>query len=38
MDKIKSDWCFKNNITLIRIHYKDYDRIENILNSYLYNK
>lgn len=30
-DIVKNDYCNKNNINLIRISYKDYDDIENIL-------
>lgn len=30
-DKIKNDWCIKNNIKLIRIHYKDINQIDLIL-------
>lgn len=30
-DKIKTDWCNKNNIHLLRINYKDSNRIEKIL-------
>jgi len=34
-DKIKSDYCHKNNIKLIIIHYKDFKNIESILEKEL---
>lgn len=34
-DKLKSLYCRNNNITLITIHHKDIDNIEEILNQYL---
>ena len=34
-DKMKDDYCKKNNIDLIRISYKDFDNIENILKEEL---
>ena len=37
LDNIKNNWCLKNNITLLRIKYKDFSNIENILTSLLYN-
>jgi len=37
-DKIKTDYCHNNNIKLIRIHYKDFDKIEYILNEEILNK
>jgi hypothetical protein len=37
-DKIKNDWCFKNNIDIIRINYKQVNEgIENIID-YIQNK
>lgn len=38
LDKIKNDWCLKNNIKLLRISYKNYNNIKNILNKEIYNK
>ena len=32
-DKIKTDYCRDNNINLLRIHYKDFRRIEEILRE-----
>ena len=32
-DKIKTDFCKKNNIKLIRIKYTDFKKIESILNK-----
>lgn len=37
LDGIKNSWCLKNKIKLIRISYKDFQNIENILFEYLYN-
>jgi hypothetical protein len=34
-DKAKNVYCYKNNITLIRIPYWNYDNIEEILSNYL---
>lgn len=34
-DKIKSDYCKKNKIPLLRIKYTDFNKIENILNREL---
>ena len=34
-DKIKTDYCKKNNIHLLRISYNDFDKIEKILDSEL---
>lgn len=34
-DKIKNDFCAKNNINLLRIPYWEFDNIPNILNKYL---
>lgn len=34
-DKIKLDYCNKNNIPLLRIHYKDYKNIPNILEGFI---
>ena len=34
-DKIKNDYCKKNNLKLIRISYEDYSNIEKILNDLL---
>jgi len=31
LDNIKNEWCINNNIDLLRISYKNYDDIENIL-------
>ena len=33
-DKIKNDYCFKNNIKLLRISYKEYKNIDKILFDY----
>jgi len=33
-DKIKTDYCTKNNIKLIRIPYTEFDNIETILENY----
>ena len=38
LDNIKNNWCLKNKIKLIRISYKDFSNIKNILSNYLYNK
>lgn len=35
LDKIKSDYCFSNNIPLLIIPYRDFDNIENILSKEL---
>lgn len=35
-DKIKTDYCLKNNIKLIRIPYWDFENIEEILNKELF--
>lgn len=37
LDNIKNNWCLKNKIKLIRISYKDFSNIKNILSKYLYN-
>lgn len=34
-DGLKNDYCEKNNISLLRIPYKEFDNIENILCDYL---
>ena len=34
-DQIKTDYCLKNNIKLLRIPYTDFDRIEEILKEHL---
>ena len=34
-DEIKNFYCDKNNISLIRISYKDEQNVENILKKYL---
>lgn len=34
-DKIKNEYCKQNNITLIRVSYKDKNHIEEILSSKL---
>lgn len=34
-DKIKTDWCKKNGVNLLRINYKDFDKIEQILTKEL---
>ena len=36
LDEIKNTWCFINNIKLLRIDYKNYKNIENILDNNLY--
>lgn len=36
LDLIKDNWCLENNINIIRISYKDFNRIENILGSFFY--
>lgn len=36
-DKIKNDFCQKNNINLIRISYKDFKKIDSILKTALLN-
>jgi hypothetical protein len=36
LDCIKNKWCLENNILLVRISYKDFQKIENILSSILY--
>lgn len=36
-DKIKDEFCKNNGITLLRIPYFDYDLIEEILDSFLFN-
>jgi hypothetical protein len=36
-EKIKNSFCEKNNINLLRISYKDYDNIENIIKNKLHN-
>jgi very-short-patch-repair endonuclease len=36
-DKIKNEYCLKNNIELIRISYKEFKNIKNILNFLLKN-
>ena len=36
LDSIKNNWCLDNNVKLLRISYKDYNNIENILNNFLY--
>ena len=36
-DSIKNDYCKNNNIFLLRISYKDFDKIEEILNQYILN-
>lgn len=36
LDKIKDNWCIKNRINLLRIGYKDFNNIENILSNFLY--
>jgi hypothetical protein len=33
-DKIKDDFCYENDIKLLRISYIDFDNIEDILNNY----
>jgi len=33
-DKIKDDYCTKNNINLLRVHYKDYEAVESILEKF----
>ena len=35
-DKIKDEYCLNNNIRLLRINYRDYKNICNILNHYLF--
>lgn len=35
-DRIKTDYCLSNNIKLLRIPYWDFDRIESILEKYIY--
>ncbi len=35
-DKIKTDYCKRNGIRLLRISYLDYDNIESILNDWLF--
>ncbi|MCK9446726.1 hypothetical protein M0Q50_07705 [bacterium] len=35
-DNIKNNYCKKNNITLLRIHYKDINNIEKILDNLLF--
>ena len=38
-DKIKNEYCVKNNINLIRISYKELKNIHNILkNKIIYDK
>ena len=37
-DKQKNQYCINNNILLIRINYKDYNNIENILRSIILEK
>ena len=32
-DKIKNQWCEKNNVKLLRFSYKDYNSLENILKE-----
>ena len=34
-DEIKNNFCFNNNIKLLRISYKDINNVENILNENL---
>lgn len=34
-DRLKDEYCSKNNIEMIRIAYWDYDNIESILDSYI---
>lgn len=34
LDKLKDDYCFNNNIKLIRIPYTEFNNIEEILNKY----
>lgn len=34
-DKIKNDYCKKNNVTLVRIPYWDFNRINDILTEYI---
>jgi len=34
-DSLKNAYCLRNNIPLIRIHYKDFEKIEEILSSEL---
>lgn len=34
-DKLKDEYCLKNNIPLLRIHYRDFDRIEEVLDEYI---
>ena len=38
LDLIKDNWCFENNINILRISYKDFNKIENILSNLLYKK
>lgn len=38
LDNVKNNWCKENKISLLRINYKDFSNIENILSNMLYNK
>ena len=33
-DKLKNEYCIRNNIKLLRIHYSDFNNIEKILSTY----
>ena len=33
-DSLKTEFCKKNNISLLRIHYKDIDKIKDIMNNF----
>jgi len=35
-DKIKDEYCKNNNIRLLRIGYKEYNNINNILTNYFF--